>query len=74
MTPGWGLSLAECRSRLRPRQGEDGGECLNTRDPECVALAYTEDSEWRNRGEFFTGCEAIKALLRRKRAKELDYD
>jgi uncharacterized protein len=45
----------------------------NTRDPERVALAYTEDSEWRNRDEFLSGREAIKAFLTRKWAKELDY-
>ena len=45
----------------------------NTKDPERVALAYTEDSEWRNRAEFFSGREAIKAFLRRKWAKELGY-
>ena len=45
----------------------------NTRDPERVALAYTEDSTWRNRDEFFTGREAIKGFLRRKWAKEIDY-
>jgi nuclear transport factor 2 (NTF2) superfamily protein len=45
----------------------------NTRDPERVALAYTEDSEWRNRAEFLSGREEIKAFLRRKWAKELDY-
>jgi nuclear transport factor 2 (NTF2) superfamily protein len=45
----------------------------NTRDPERVALAYTEDSEWRNRAEFFSGRDAIRAFLRRKWAKELDY-
>jgi uncharacterized protein len=45
----------------------------NTRDPERVALAYTEDSLWRNRDEFFQGREAIKDFLRRKWAKELDY-
>lgn len=45
----------------------------NTRNPEIVALAYTEDSRWRNRSEFFQGREAIKAFLRRKWAKELDY-
>ncbi|HEX2689393.1 MAG TPA: nuclear transport factor 2 family protein [Kofleriaceae bacterium] len=45
----------------------------NTRDPERVALAYTVDSEWRNRDEFFTGRDAIIAFLRRKWAKELDY-
>lgn len=45
----------------------------NTRDPERVALAYTEDSQWRNRAEFFSGREAIKAFLTRKWARELDY-
>ena len=45
----------------------------NTRDPERVALAYTEDSEWRNRDEFFQGREEIKGFLRRKWARELDY-
>jgi uncharacterized protein len=45
----------------------------NTRDPERVALAYTEDSQWRNRAEFFSGREQIKAFLKRKWAKELDY-
>lgn len=48
-------------------------DAWNTRDPERVALAYTPDSEWRNRSEFFSGREAIKAFLRRKWAKELDY-
>jgi hypothetical protein len=45
----------------------------NSRDPERVALAYTEDSDWRNRDEFFRGRNAIKTFLRRKWAKELDY-
>jgi nuclear transport factor 2 (NTF2) superfamily protein len=48
-------------------------DAWNTRDPERVALAYTEDSQWRNRAEFFSGGEQIKAFLRRKWAKELDY-
>jgi uncharacterized protein len=48
-------------------------DAWNTRDPERVALAYTEDSEWRNRIEFITGRTAIKELLTRKWAKELDY-
>ncbi len=38
-----------------------------------MAQAYTEDSQWRNRDEFFSGREAIKQFLRRKWAKELDY-
>jgi nuclear transport factor 2 (NTF2) superfamily protein len=45
----------------------------NTHDPEKVSLAYTEDSRWRNRGEFLQGREAIVAFLQRKWARELDY-
>jgi len=45
----------------------------NTRDPERVALAYTIDTEWRNRSEFLSGREAIKDFLVRKWAKEQDY-
>ena len=48
-------------------------DAWNSRDPERVALAYSEDSEWRNRTEFLRGRDAIKALLRRKWARELDY-
>jgi nuclear transport factor 2 (NTF2) superfamily protein len=45
----------------------------NLRDPERVSLAYTEDSRWRNRSEFFTGRAAIVAFLQRKWAQELEY-
>jgi len=45
----------------------------NTRDPEKVVLAYTEDSVWRNRNEFLNGRDEIKAFLRRKWNKELEY-
>jgi uncharacterized protein len=45
----------------------------NSRDPERVALAYTVDSEWRNRAEFLRGRDQIRLFLRRKWAKELDY-
>ena len=45
----------------------------NTRDPQKVALAYTEDSRWRNRAEFLQGRAAIEAFLTRKWNKELDY-
>jgi nuclear transport factor 2 (NTF2) superfamily protein len=48
-------------------------DAWNSRDPERVALAYTEDSWWRNRSEFFQGRPAIIAFLTRKWAKELDY-
>ena len=52
------------------RAAEDG---WNTRDPDRVALAYTPDSSWRNRSEFFAGRTAIVEFLTRKWAKELDY-
>jgi uncharacterized protein len=45
----------------------------NSRDPERVSLAYSEDSRWRNRSEFFSGRSAIVAFLQRKWQKELDY-
>ncbi|MEE8251701.1 MAG: nuclear transport factor 2 family protein [Gemmatimonadales bacterium] len=62
--------FTEERARSKVQAAEDA---WNSRDPERVALAYTVDSHWRNRTEFFTGREAIKAFLRRKWAKELDY-
>lgn len=52
------------------RMAEDG---WNSRDPERVSLAYTEDSRWRNRSEFLDGREAIVEFLRRKWATEIDY-
>jgi nuclear transport factor 2 (NTF2) superfamily protein len=52
------------------RMAEDA---WNSRDPERVSLAYSEDSRWRNRAEFFSGRADIVAFLRRKWARELDY-
>jgi len=57
-------------ARTKVQAAEDA---WNTRDPQRVALAYTPDSAWRNRDEFFTGREEIIAFLTRKWAKELDY-
>jgi nuclear transport factor 2 (NTF2) superfamily protein len=48
-------------------------DAWNSRDPARVALAYSEDSEWRNRTEFFRGRAAIRGFLTRKWQKELDY-
>src|SRR5437879_3342110 len=48
-------------------------DARNSGDPERVWLAYTVDSEWRNRAEFVTGREAIVQFLARKWNKELDY-
>ena len=45
----------------------------NTRDPQVVSQAYTADSSWRNRDEFFQGREAIEAFLKRKWSIELHY-
>jgi len=48
-------------------------DAWNSRDPERVALAYSPDTQWRNRDEFLTGREAVTKFLRRKWAKEFDY-
>ena len=52
------------------RLAEDG---WNTRNPSRVALAYSQDTHWRNRAEFVVGREAAQAFLERKWARELDY-
>ena len=49
------------------------GDAWNSRDPVKVSLAYTEDSRWRNRAEFFAGRAKIVDFLTRKWARELDY-
>jgi nuclear transport factor 2 (NTF2) superfamily protein len=54
----------------KARMAEDG---WNSRDPQRVSLAYTEDSRWRNRAEFLAGRAAIVAFLQRKWSRELDY-
>ena len=54
----------------KARAAEDA---WNGRDPERVAAAYTPDSTWRNRAEFFAGREAIAGFLARKWARELEY-
>ena len=54
----------------KTRAAEDA---WNSRDPARVSLAYTPDSQWRNRAEFPVGREAIVAFLQRKWARELDY-
>ncbi len=54
----------------KARMAEDA---WNSRDPAKVALAYTEDSRWRNRAEFIDGRTGIEAFLTRKWARELDY-
>ncbi len=55
---------------IKARAAEDA---WNTHDPARVAMAYTAESQWRNRAEFFTGRDAIRAFLERKWARELEY-
>ena len=62
--------FTEETARQKVQMAEDA---WNSRDPERVALAYTEDSEWRNRSEFIKGRLEIVVFLRGKWAKELDY-
>ena len=62
--------FTEETARQKVQAAEDA---WNTRDPERVSLAYTEDSEWRNRDEFFQGRAAIVEFLTRKWERELDY-
>jgi nuclear transport factor 2 (NTF2) superfamily protein len=57
-------------ARQKVRMAEDA---WNSRDPVRVSLAYTEDSTWRNRSEFFVGRDAIVEFLTRKWGKERDY-
>jgi len=62
--------FTEASAIEKVRLAEDG---WNSRDPARVALAYTPDSQWRNRAEFVTGRDAIEGLLTRKWKRELDY-
>lgn len=72
--------MTEPRPPLPPFDAESAAkkvraaeDAWNNRNPEKVSLAYTPDSQWRNRHEFFNGREAIRAFLERKWATELDY-
>jgi len=60
----------EQNARKKVKAAQDA---WNTRDPGRVALAYTEDSQWRNRSEFIQGRAEIRAFLERKWSRELDY-
>jgi len=57
-------------ARAKVQAAEDA---WNSRDPKRVALAYSVDSQWRNRDQFFVGRDAIEAFLQDKWEKELDY-
>ena len=55
------------------RKARAAEDAWNTRDPERVSLAYTADSTWRNRSDFFAGRPAIVAFLTRKWQREREY-
>ena len=57
-------------ARAKVQAAEDA---WNSRDPDRVSLAYTEDSVWRNRDTFLQGRDAIRAFLRQKWQRELEY-
>ena len=57
-------------ARQKIQAAEDG---WNSRDPIRVSLAYTEDTEWRNRSEFLHGRAEVVEFLKRKWSRELDY-
>jgi len=62
--------FTEETAKQKVRLAEDA---WNSRDPERVALAYSVDTQWRNRAEFPVGREQVKAFLARKWTRELDY-
>jgi nuclear transport factor 2 (NTF2) superfamily protein len=62
--------FTEASATEKVRLAEDA---WNSRDPAKVALAYSVDSQWRNRAEFIDGRAAIEAFLTRKWLRELDY-
>lgn len=62
--------FTEETARQKVQAAEDA---WNRRDPERVALAYTEDTEWRNRSEFLNGRAQVVEFLRHKWKHELDY-
>ena len=62
------FSLSSARAKVKAAE-----EAWNTRDPRVVSQAYTADSVWRNRDEFFHGRDAIEDFLKRKWSIELHY-
>ena len=73
-------AVPESRPPFPPFTGETAKKKIqaaedawNSRDPARVAMAYTPDTEWRNRNEFLSGRDAVREFLARKWHKELDY-
>jgi nuclear transport factor 2 (NTF2) superfamily protein len=67
------MILPPFTAQTADRKARLAEDAWNNRDPARAALAYTPDSRWRNRSEFFTGRAAIEAFLTRKWQVELDY-
>ncbi|WLQ13364.1 nuclear transport factor 2 family protein [Hahella aquimaris] len=62
--------FTDASARAKVKMAEDA---WNTCNPDVVALGYTEDSQWRNRAEFFQGRERIREFLTRKWERETRY-
>jgi len=62
------FSLESATAKVQKAQ-----DLWNTRDPDQVVLAYTEDTQWRNRDQFLSGREPVRAFLYSKWQRELDY-
>jgi uncharacterized protein len=73
MTPEQKLPLPPFTLETALQKVQFAENAWNSKDPEKVALAYTIDTEWRNRTEFLNGREAVKAFLTNKWQTELDY-
>jgi uncharacterized protein len=67
------LSVPPFTQETAERKARAAEDAWNSRDPNRVVLAYTLDSEWRNRSEFLCGREAIAAFLKRKWEREQEY-
>ena len=62
--------FTEAAARQKIQGAEDA---WNTKDPDKICMAYSADTEWRNRSEFINGREEVRQFLKRKWDKELDY-
>ncbi len=62
--------FTEATAKQKIQMAEDG---WNSKDPIKVSMAYTKDTEWRNRDQFVNGREAVQTFLADKWNKELDY-
>jgi uncharacterized protein len=73
MTPEQKLPLPPFTLETALQKVQFAENAWNSKDVEKVALAYTIDTEWRNRTQFLNGCEEVKTFLTHKWQTELDY-